>query len=105
VTGAFPHVVALEASLRRFNLLVVLLWRRAAMMETDKGARMARYKARVSQYKKNVTLLRQMAETEELEGFKAQILNLAESYMKLIESIDQWKTSLEVKSSSSDLGS
>jgi hypothetical protein len=44
-----------------------------------------------------------MAEIEELDGFKTQILNLAEGYIKLIESIDRWERSLENKSSSSDL--
>jgi hypothetical protein len=71
-----------------------------AMMETDESARLSRYKTRVSRYEKNVALLREMAEIEELDGFKTQILNLAESYMKLIESIDRWKTSSENESSS-----
>jgi hypothetical protein len=44
-----------------------------------------------------------MAEIEELDGFKAQILSVAESYVKLIESIERWIESLENKSSSSDL--
>jgi hypothetical protein len=73
----------------------------AAMMETDEKARLSRYKTRVSRYKKNVAVLCKMAEIEELDGFKTQILNLVESYVRLIESIDRWKTSLENKSSSS----
>jgi hypothetical protein len=69
-------------------------------METDEDVRTARYITRVSRYKKNVALLRKMAEVEELDGFKTQILNLAESYVRLIESSDRWKTSSENKSSS-----
>lgn len=71
-------------------------------METDESARKPRYKTRVSRYEKNVALLRDMAETEELDGFKTQILNLAEGYIKLIESIDRWEKSLENKSLSAD---
>jgi hypothetical protein len=67
------------------------------------NARRSRYKTGVSRYEKNVALLRDMAEIEELDGFKTQILNLAEGYIKLIESIDRWERSLENKSSSSDL--
>jgi hypothetical protein len=73
------------------------------MMEADEKARMSRYKVRVPRYKKNIALLRKMAEIEELDGFKAQILSVAESYVKLIESIERWIESLENKSSSSDL--
>ena len=69
-------------------------------MKTDENARMSRYKKQVFRYKKNVAVLRKMTEIEELEGFKAQTLNLAGSYVKLIESIDGWKTSLENKLSS-----
>jgi len=63
------------------------------MMQIDEDARLSRYK-------KNIALLREMAEIEELDGFKTQILNVAESYMKLVESIDWWETSLKNKSSS-----
>jgi hypothetical protein len=54
----------------------------------------------MSRYEKNIALLHKMAEAEELDGFKTQILNLAESYVRLIESIDRWRTSLGNKSSS-----
>src|SRR5262249_39895394 len=63
----------------------------AGVMEIDEDARRARYKTRVSRYEKNIVLLREMAEIEELDGFKTQILNLAESYVRLIESIDRWE--------------
>jgi hypothetical protein len=71
-----------------------------ALMETDEDVRASRYKTRVSRYEKNIALLHKMAAAEELDGFKTQILNLAESYARLIESIDRWKTSSENKSSS-----
>ena len=61
-------------------------------MEIDGNARRSRYKTRVSRYQKNVAVLRKMAEIEELDGFKAQIINLAESYVNLIGSIERWKS-------------
>jgi hypothetical protein len=72
----------------------------AAMMETDQAARRPSYKTQVSRYEKHVSLLHEMAEIEKLGGFKTQILNLAESYMKLIESIDRWETPSKGESSS-----